>query len=197
MSKTFLVFSSIFILIIFSLIFFSTLPFSFTKAAIKFLGIIGFFLLSLSLILGPLAVLWPNMFLKYLEFRKTIGVAAFLFVAGHLYLTMQNYFGWNFSKAVAAPGVLPGILGFFILTILAITSFDKIASFLGSKVWKFIHYFNYVAFILSFIHFVLKSAGPAQIFGFNYLEFIAILFGVLAIFLQLAGFFIRITKKSS
>lgn len=196
MSKTFEIFSLIFIFILLSLIFvFSIQEKTPTRSLIKFFGLVSFFLLSLSLIFGPLAVIWPNHFIKLLELRKTVGVAAFIFVLGHIFLTMQNYFGWNLAKAAASPGVLPGILASVVLFVLTITSFGFLSKLLEPKVWKGIHYFNYLAFALSFYHFLLKASGPNQIFSYNYLEFFLILFGGLAIVLQIAGFVTRLKRN--
>ncbi|MEM4361366.1 MAG: ferric reductase-like transmembrane domain-containing protein [Candidatus Anstonellaceae archaeon] len=193
MNKTLLVFGLIFLLVVFSFVFLSFF-FPSPKIIIKALGLIGFFLLCFSLILGPIAVIWPQT-IKYLEFRKTIGVGAFLFLAGHFFLTMQNYFNWNFSKAANTNGIISGLVAFVILVVLALTSFDSVISYLGQKIWKFIHYFNYVAFVLSFIHFLLKVGGPSQILEFNFLEFGAVLVGVLTILLQVIGFVIRTNKN--
>ncbi|MFN3910286.1 MAG: ferric reductase-like transmembrane domain-containing protein [Candidatus Anstonellaceae archaeon] len=198
MSKTFEIFSLIFVFLVVSLLFVFSIPEqSPTKSLIKFFATFSFFLLSLSLLLGPLAVLWPKYFLKLLDFRKTIGVAAFIVLFGHFFLTMQNYFGWSLTKAAAAPGVLWGIVSFFILSILAITSFAFFYKSLGEKIWKSIHYFNYLAFILAFYHFILKASGPKQIFNYNYLEFFLILLGLVVILLQLAGFITRLKRKGN
>jgi DMSO/TMAO reductase YedYZ heme-binding membrane subunit len=198
MSKTFEVFSFIFIFLLVALVFLVFIePKSTTKSAIKFFGLFSFFLLCLSLLFGPLAVIWPNRFLKLLELRKTVGVAAFIVVLGHFFLTMQNYFSWDIFLAASAPGVFGGMVSFFILFILAISSLDFFYKTLGSKIWKTIHYFNYIAFVFAFIHFLLKASGPKQILNYNYLEFFLILLGLLTIILQICGFYIRFKRKQN
>ena len=171
-----------------------------TVLAVRFLALSAFFLLCVSLMIGPLAVFWPHQFASLIEPRRAIGLAAFLFGALHILLTMSLYFNWNIGAAVsflpnsiAAPAAV-------ILLAVALTSCDFAVSRLGMAKWKSIQRLVYAAFVLLLAHFLLKSNGlfakGDKIVPLNLAEAALLLLAAITIVLQIAGFYTRTTRKA-
>jgi len=162
-------------------------------AAIRFLGLGAFFLLCVSLIIGPLAVLRPSQFASLVEPRRAIGLAAFAFLLLHYLLVASLYFKFDFSKIIALPPLaiaLPALALFFIV---ALTSFDWAVSKLGMNRWKAIQRLTYIAFVLVFAHFILKANGLLSQDGKplqpNLAEIALVFLGAATILLQVFAFF--------
>ncbi len=162
----------------------------------RFLALSGFLLLCTSLMIGPLAVLWPKGFAPLVEARRAVGVSAFVFVLLHFLLTAAVIFKWQL-----APLILSGtpfwaaISATLMLFALTITSTDHAIRFLGASNWKNLQRLAYVAFALSFAHFLLKANGLFANAGgkafVNLAEVFALALGILTILLQIAGFLKR------
>lgn len=171
------------------------------RTAIRFLALGGFFLLCLSLIMGPLAVLWPKMFIELIESRRAVGIGAFIFLSLHFILAFSLYFGWNFGFVTSDFALVLATPGMLILFALTITSCDWAIQKLGMKNWKRVQYFIYLLFAISFAHFLLKASGPAFLPApfpaWNLAEATMVLLGIMAIILQIAGFLERQKRASS
>jgi DMSO/TMAO reductase YedYZ heme-binding membrane subunit len=167
------------------------------QATIRFLAISSFFLLSVSLMIGPLAVLWPQKFTALIEPRRAIGIAAFAFGALHILLVLMLYFNWDlfapfafFQNQLAGPATV-------IMLLLTLTACDFALNKLGMGTWKTIQRLAYIAFALLFAHFVSLAngllAGNAPT---NLSEFVLALLGIAVIILQIAGF-VTFRKRQS
>jgi DMSO/TMAO reductase YedYZ heme-binding membrane subunit len=154
------------------------------------LGMAALVLLCFSLMIGPLAVIWPKRFGLLVEPRRAIGIATFLFVLVHLTLAYAFTFRWNVFGALRLPQIQLGAIAASILFVLAFLSNDFALKKLG-KWWKRIQQFNYLAFVFAFGHFWYQSH---LIRGFNrvgFLDLAVLGLGLMAVVLQIAGFFTR------
>ncbi len=161
----------------------------------EFFGLSGFLLICISLMIGPLATIWPKSFALLIEPRRAVGLAAFVFALVHIAIAfgiiLGGRIGMLFSTLSLELGVLAGIL----LFILAVSSSDYAIKLLGPGPWKNVQRFNYLIFILVLAHFLLRSAivsttSSGQTFV-NLVDVFALLMAAAAIILQVAGFFTR------
>jgi len=177
-----------------------TLGQSGSKTMIRFLALGGFFLLCISLMLGPLAVLLPRIFADLLESRRAIGISAAIFIALHFMLAMMLYFGWNFDNVLGNFSLLIVVPAMIFLIPLTFTSSDWAIKKMGMKNWKLLQYLAYPLFILAFAHFLLEASGPAFLPppfpAYNIAEAKMVGLGIITIILQIAGFATRRKRAS-
>lgn len=170
-------------------------------AIVRFLALSAFFLLSVSLMIGPLAVLQPSTFAPLIESRRAVGLAAFAFSALHVILVLALYFNWDFSSIFSYQPNLIALPAILILSALALTSCDYAVQKLGMGKWTTIQRFVYPAFVLVLAHFILKSNGllakQGAAAGSNISEASLILLAGIALALQFAGFYTRRKRQAA
>jgi nitrite reductase/ring-hydroxylating ferredoxin subunit/DMSO/TMAO reductase YedYZ heme-binding membrane subunit len=135
---------------------------------IKALGTCAFTMLTIILMIGPLARLSPR-FLPLLYNRRHFGVLTFLVALAHAYsvvdwFAVQGAMGDLMNEMVASPGYgkfigFPikalGLTGLSVMFLLAATSHDFWLSFLTPRVWKALHMALYVAYGVLVMHVAL------------------------------------------
>lgn len=120
-------------------------------------GTLTLVLLLLSLAVTPLRKLTGVQWL--IRFRRMVGLYAFFY--GFLHLLTYVWFDKAFDlTAVPAdvarrPFIAVGMLAFFLMVPLAITSTDKMIKRLGGKRWARLHKVAYVAAIGGVLHYYL------------------------------------------
>ena len=93
------------------------------------------------------------------RFRRTLGLYAFFY--GFLHLVTYVWFDKAFDFAAALqdiyrrPFIAVGVLGFFLMVPLAVTSTDAMLKRLGGKRWQLLHRLAYVSAVAGVIHFYL------------------------------------------
>lgn len=163
------------------------------RVAIKFLGLSAIFLLSASLMIGPLATLMPQAFAAIVECRRAVGISSFVFAALHAALVLALYFNYDLGSLLSFKENLLILPGFAILFALAATSSDFAMKALGAAKWKALQYFVYPAFLLAILHFALKSGILEGNIG---AEQVAVAFALAAaLLLQALGAYARIRRK--
>ena len=183
-------------------------------------GDAGLILLSLALVLGPLAKLWPRA-LRLFPYRRELGVWFGLMASLHTLLVLDGWARWNALRflgyefvpelgrvARLEPGFgLSNLLGFvamlFTLVLMA-TSTNWAVRRLGGKAWKFLQLSSYTVFYLSalhtayflFMHYTMSfhRQVPADPNWFRW-PFMALTFGVIA--LQLSAYIKEVTFKGN
>ncbi len=134
-------------------------------------GVLTLSFLLITLSVTPLRKIFGwNALIKY---RRMLGLYAFFYVC--LHLTTYSVFDKSLSISAIAgdvfqrPFIAVGMLAFFLLIPLAITSTNAMIKKLGGKNWSKLHKLSYVIAILGVLHFymIVKSdiTYPA-IFGF-------------------------------
>jgi len=169
-------------------------------AITRFMGMGTFFLLCISLIIGPLAVI-DNKFLQLIEARRSIGLSAFVFLIMHFYLVISAYFNYKFAFLTARIDNLTGLIAFVLFIVLALTSCDYAIKKLGSGLWKKIQYLTYIAFVFGFYHYATKASGPSitgiEFMPWNWAELFLILLAFATIALQIVGIYLRKKRNSA
>ncbi|MFN0022955.1 MAG: Rieske 2Fe-2S domain-containing protein [Parvularculaceae bacterium] len=132
---------------------------------IRALGSASFLMLTIVLMIGPLARLSPR-FLPMLYNRRHLGVLTFLVAAAHFALSLFWYHGGGplnpfvslfvsnplYASVAGFPFEAFGLGAFVILFLLAATSHDFWLNNLSAPVWKALHMLVYVAYGLLVLH---------------------------------------------
>jgi len=178
------------IVIAFALVssYYATLNGSGASLFTRMLGMSAFMLLILSLIIGPLNLVWPHI-AELIETRRAVGLASFVFVLAHLLLVMMSYFSWDISRLISSPAPIFGTLATLVFIPLAITSSDYALRKLGIW-WKRIQRFNYLAFVFVLGHFLIQGKFLGGARGPNEMEWLFLGLAIVAIILQIRGFMI-------
>lgn len=113
------------------------------------------FCLMLALIARPISRLWSSP----LQYRRALGVGAFVLALAHTVHMMDHTLSWNlnavdFMLPMHQLGIVAGFLALVSMTPAAVTSFDSIQSYLGKR-WRQIHLLGVPAVILSASHALL------------------------------------------
>tara|TARA_B100000029_G_scaffold214107_1_gene212050 strand:- start:8 stop:610 length:603 start_codon:yes stop_codon:yes gene_type:complete len=116
----------------------------------------------LTLAISPIIKLFKKSYLIF--FRKTFGLASFFYCLVHFLV----YFIFELEKvnlsflyfdALDRPFIFYGLMSFFCLIPLAITSNQKSIKKMGSVRWKKLHQLIYVSFAFSSFHYYFKSVS--------------------------------------
>jgi DMSO/TMAO reductase YedYZ heme-binding membrane subunit len=128
-----------------------------------------------ALIISPLGYVIGKQRLLHLAFaRRAIGVSACYFASLHIIIAT-----WGQLGGISGIGYLPdsfklsmagGFAAFFILFLMAMTSFDKVISFMTFRRWKWLHRLVYMGGVLAVLHIwsvgTHLSYSPVQIGAF-------------------------------
>lgn len=124
-------------------------------------GVLTLLFLLITLTITPLRKMfgWNGL----IKFRRMLGLFAFFY--GFLHLVTYSIFDKALNiSAIAAdvwqrPFIAVGMVAFFLLIPLAITSTNKMIKRLGGKNWSRLHKLTYVIAVLGVIHFwmIVKS----------------------------------------
>lgn len=114
------------------------------------------------------------------KFRRMIGLFAFFYGFLHLmtYVAFDRYFNLKTvpGDVASRPFIALGMLAFFLMLPLAITSTNKMVRRLGGKLWSRLHKLVYVAGIAGVLHFYLLVKSDTRLpltFGFILLLLLA------------------------
>jgi sulfoxide reductase heme-binding subunit YedZ len=115
-----------------------------------------------------------------IKFRRMLGLFAFFYGFLHLltYVWFDRYFNLKSIPGDVAtrPFIAVGILAFFLMVPLAITSTDKMIKRLGGKTWNKLHKLIYAGGVAGVIHFWLLVKSDTRLpvtFGFVLLLLLA------------------------
>lgn len=114
------------------------------------------------------------------KFRRLLGLFAFFYGFLHLitYIWFDRFFNFKSvpGDVVSRPFITFGMLAFFLMIPLAITSTNKMVKRLGGKSWNKLHKLVYIAGIAGVIHFWLLVKSDTRLpltFGFVLLLLLA------------------------
>jgi len=150
----------------------------------------AFIFLFITLLIGPLTVLWEPA-LKFLRWRREFGIWFAILALSHGTLVAGGLFDWNVIGTFSQGGIglsnLLGATALFFALILTATSSDMAVKFFGIGSWKWLHTLSYVIFYLVGFHaihnlFITPVSSPHF---FRYI-FLIMVFAVLI--LQLSAF---------
>lgn len=139
------------------------------EAVIHFTGIGALNLLLITLSVTPIAKIIKQGYL--LQTRRVLGLYAYTYALFHLinFLAFEVQFdGALFiSEVIKRPYITVGMVAFLLLTVLAVTSLNKLKRKMG-KSWQRLHNVNYLIILLVTIHFYwsVKSELTSPLFYF-------------------------------
>ena len=137
-----------------------------TDAMVDYTGHGALLLLMLALVARPFSSWWT----APLQYRRIIGVGAFVLALAHTAHMLDHSLNWNLDAiAFMLPqhrwGMAGGILSLFLMLPAAVTSSDRLQKKLGKR-WRKIHLLTVPALILAVAHTVLLGShylGDLQI----------------------------------
>ncbi|MBI4043822.1 MAG: ferric reductase-like transmembrane domain-containing protein [Candidatus Diapherotrites archaeon] len=152
--------AAVFWLLQFAYQFYVIIPNQFNLSLIRSFAFSGATLISIALLLGPLARLSPKW--NFVMHRRMFGVCGFALIIGHSASVMTFLFNWNIQSIGlnASPfdnPVLFGLWAYWILFAMFLTSTDWAVAKLGTKNWKRLHRLVFIAYTLAVLHFVLVN----------------------------------------
>jgi DMSO/TMAO reductase YedYZ heme-binding membrane subunit len=134
------------------------------------LGAVG--LLTLNLLLGLLLSVgynptrqWPRQHIKLFTFHNWTGYIAFFAIVLHagalLFSSEPKFRLYDVLVPIESP-VQPfannlGAIGFYLVTIVVVTSLKRVRTFLGRHWWKILHFATYAAAIVFFTHGIIAD----------------------------------------
>ncbi len=129
-----------------------------TDAMIDYTGHIALILLMLALAARPMSGVWA----APLQYRRIVGVGAFVLSLAHTFHMLDHSLNWNLDAiAFMLPqhrlGISTGILSLFLLFPAALTSSDRAAKILGTR-WRKIHLLSVPALIFAVTHVILSGS---------------------------------------
>ncbi|BAZ43292.1 ferric reductase domain-containing protein [Chondrocystis sp. NIES-4102] len=129
-----------------------------TDAMVDYTGHTSLFLLMLALVARPLSRFWAAPW----QYRRLIGVTAFILALVHTGHMLNHSFNWNLEAiAFMLPqhrlGVIAGVSAIFLMFPAAITSSDRSRQKLRQS-WRKIHLLTVPALILAITHTVLLGS---------------------------------------
>jgi len=141
-------------------------------------GMLTLLFLMITLAVSPLRQITGLNWL--VKFRRMLGLFAFFYGVLHLgtYLWFDRFFNFRSvpGDVVSRPFIAIGMLAFFLMVPLAITSTKKMVKRLGGKRWSMLHKLVYIAGIGGVLHFWLLVKSDTRLpvtFGFVLLLLLA------------------------
>lgn len=114
------------------------------------------------------------------KFRRMLGLFAFFYGFLHLgtYIAFDRFFNLKSvpGDVTSRPFIALGMLAFFLMVPLAITSTNKMVKRLGGKLWSKLHKLVYVAAVAGVLHFWILVKSDVSVpltFGFILLLLLA------------------------
>ena len=145
-------------------------------------------LISIVFIFGPLSRLWPNVFARYLVYRKPVGLTGFGLALVHAIYSAWEFYGFDMTKMFSSPSFLAlvsGIIALFIFFLMTITSTQNALRYIGYKKWKALQTCGYIALLFAIAHFFIIESKPAT--GFDVRPY-----GLLFFYLAIAALILRL-----
>lgn len=151
-------------------------------AMVYYTGHASLLCLMLALIARPICRFWS----QPLQYRRALGVGAFVLALVHVVQTMEHIFDWNLN---AVSFLLPthqlaialGMIAVALMTPVALTSFDRLQKALGKR-WRQIHLLSVPALLLCATHAVLIGShylGDLEGTGKN--QLFAVMLGIITL----------------
>lgn len=129
-----------------------------TSEMVDLTGHTALLCLMLALIARPISRLWP----QPLQYRRALGVGAFVLALAHTFHMLDHSLDWNlqglsFMLPSYQVGMWLGIAGLTFMTPAALTSFDWMMQWLGDR-WRLLHLLAVPALICCTGHTILVGS---------------------------------------
>ncbi len=164
-------------------VFYSASSFTLTEI-IKTTGLVAISLLSITLFVGSIGRFFSSLNILKAH-RKFWGVSSFFFVAMHGSLVLF----FDHIEPSDFPGIAIGLLAFFILVLVVLSSDHHVLRRLHPGVWKKIQTTSYIALILAIAHFYVMEQQDGVLVIKRTLGTITYWFATIVIVVRLVVFF--------
>lgn len=129
-----------------------------TSEMVDLTGHAALLCLMLALVARPISRLWPQL----LQYRRALGVGAFVLALAHTFYMLDHSFDWNlqslsFMLPTYQVGMWLGIVALTLMTPAALTSFDWMMRRLGDR-WRQLHLLAVPALICCTGHAILVGS---------------------------------------
>lgn len=170
-----------------------------TDAMVDYTGHSTLLLLMLALVARPIASFWT----APLQYRRLIGIGAFVLALAHTAHMLDHSLNWNLDAiAFMLPqhrlGIAAGIVSIFLMLPAAVTSSDRLQKKLGKR-WRKIHLLTVPALVLAIAHTVFLGShylGDLQLsFDSKLRTILVVLAGVLILLMRSPLFWTIIGRK--
>ena len=127
-------------------------------------AVLAFIFLNITLLMGPWAHFVSRLAL-YLKYRRQVGVTAFLLAFTHAYLVTTTLIypaTGNITDILTLPFTLFGLIGLYILTLLAVTSWNYFQGNRNLAFWTVLHGLSlavYIVLLRFYFNYVLALFG--------------------------------------
>lgn len=169
-------------------------------------GYLALVLVVLTLVIGPVKLLWQRKNPVNLDLRRDVGIWAGITGCIHVFCGFREHMGGNIALYFLDPtpnGYRPllnrfgisndiGLIGVLILIVLLVLSNDISLKRLKGKRWKFLQRFNYLLAALIFIHTFLYQMISRREHPFMD---VTLLLGLATLAIQTAGFMAYQTRQ--
>ncbi len=130
-----------------------------TDEMVDYTGHASLLLLGLALIARPISCFWA----MPLQYRRALGVGAFVLAIAHTFHMIDHSFAWqlealSFMLPIQQTAIWLGAAALLLMLPAALTSFDVMVQRLG-KYWRWIHLLAVPAFVLAALHTVLIGSS--------------------------------------
>lgn len=134
-------------------------PSEISFALVRSLGFTGATLISASLLSSIIFKFFPRTAVHW-RLRRYLGLAGFIAITFHVLAAMKVFYNFNLASEYYTWNpfenpIVFGTIAYPVLFVMGVTSSDWAMRSLGTKRWKFVHRFVYLAFAASIFHFIL------------------------------------------
>lgn len=174
-------------------LFYVSIPGQLERSMILASSFSGATLISIALMIGPLAMLFPR--LNFIAHRRSFGVWGFTFIITHFTAAIIYYsFGPESFLAELNPynnPILFGALAVLIYVPMYLTSTDWAVAKLGFRKWKAIHRAVYLAYLFSTLHYI--TINPELLWNLS--KALLVVATMAAYALELAAYLKYVSRK--
>lgn len=168
---------------------------SIESSLVRSFALTGATLISIALIIGPLARLTKYNFVVH---RRTFGVWGFTFILVHIIAVFYYIFNFDigavfFTLNPYMNPVIFGVLAVILFVPLYLTSTDWAVRKLGFRKWKGIHRLVYFAYIFAILHYTQINPPLLK----NPAGYLLVAVTIIALVTQLAAFIKTVSKTKS
>ncbi len=123
-----------------------------TTLVLRTSAVLAFILLNLVLLIGPWSRFSTNI-RKLYSFRRHLGVTTFFLTGLHVALIIPLYFSFSLTNALSSVFIFYGIVAFFILFWLALTSWDYLQKKVTLFYWAILHTVLLISYVALSLYF--------------------------------------------
>lgn len=156
-------------------------------------------LIGIALLLGPLSKLWPNIFQRYKQHRRWLGITGAILALIHIFITLAAYYKLDIFRILTPSGqymwgVYAGLAAIIIFCMMALISNKEAVKRMGYHKWKMLQMLGYLAIVLVIVHFLILETKEG-VFKVRPLGYALFIFGILVVLARIAIHFLGLPPR--